>query len=352
MGNVTIKNLCKRYDSGTEVLRDINLEIRSGEFVVLVGPSGCGKSTLLRMIAGLEEVTSGDIRIGDKLVNDLPPAERDIAMVFQDYALYPHMSVRDNLAFGLKIRKVSRERIDEQVAQVSSLLGLEALLNRKPAALSGGQRQRVAIGRAIVRKPVVFLFDEPLSNLDAQLRTQTRVELAALHRRLGATTIYVTHDQTEAMTLADRIVVLDRGKIQQVGAPLELYHRPANRFVASFIGNPGMNLLEGEFDPQSGYRSGPLVLKGPGLKDAPRAQGPVTLGIRPEGLWIADPSQGREPDFRAPVLAVEPLGHETLVALDVAGKPLLLRAPGGAAASVRIGETLPVTLDRDAIRWY
>ena len=243
MARVLLRNLNKKYDE-THAVKDVNLEIRDREFVVLVGPSGCGKTTTLRMVAGLEDITSGEIRIDERVVNDLPPMDRDIAMVFQNYALYPHMSVYDNMAFGLKMRKFEKREIEKRVRQAAEILGIQALLERRPRQLSGGQRQRVALGRAIVRNPRVFLFDEPLSNLDAKLRVQMRVELKRLHERLETTTIYVTHDQVEAMTLGDRVVVMKDGVVQQVGEPLELYGKPANRFVAGFIGSPAMNFVD------------------------------------------------------------------------------------------------------------
>ena len=248
MAKLVIKDLNKIYENKVEVLKNVNIEAGHGEFLVLVGPSGCGKSTLLRMIAGLEDITSGSIEIGERIVNELPPAERDIAMVFQDYALYPHMTVRENLSFGLRIKKRPQDEINERIQTASKMLDIDHLLDRKPSQLSGGQRQRVAIGRAIVRKPALFLFDEPLSNLDAQLRSQTRIELAALHQKVGATVVYVTHDQVEAMTLADRIAVLNKGRVQQLGSPLELYNNPVNTFVASFIGNPSMNFFKGNLE--------------------------------------------------------------------------------------------------------
>src|ERR671924_583559 len=251
MARVLLTNLNKQFED-THAVKDVNLEIRDREFVVLVGPSGCGKTTTLRMIAGLEDVTSGEIRIDGRMVNDLPPMDRDIAMVFQNYALYPHMSVYDNMAFGLKMRKFGRAEIEKRVRQAADILGIQALLERRPRQLSGGQRQRVALGRAIVRNPRVFLFDEPLSNLDAALRVQMRVELKRLHDRLETTAIYVTHDQVEAMTLADRIVVLDAGRIEQIGAPNDLYHAPQTRFVAGFIGSPAMNFLSCKLEEADG----------------------------------------------------------------------------------------------------
>ena len=245
MARVSLDHVRKVYDDSFTAVHDATFEIQDGEFVVLVGPSGCGKSTTLRMIAGLEDISGGTLRIGDRVVNDVPPKDRDIAMVFQNYALYPHMTVFDNMAFGLKLRKLPASEIRERVENAAETLGLSAVLDRKPKALSGGQRQRVALGRAIVRNPSVFLFDEPLSNLDAKLRVQTRTEISKLHRELGATMVYVTHDQVEAMTMGDRIVVLKDGHVQQIAPPLELYQRPANRFVGEFIGSPAMNTIDG-----------------------------------------------------------------------------------------------------------
>jgi len=243
MATVQLKNICKVYDGGVKAVDNVNIDIKDRDFVVLVGPSGCGKSTTLRMVAGLEDITSGELYIDGNLVNDVPPKDRDIAMVFQNYALYPHMTVYDNMAFGLKIRKFPKEEIDQRVREAAKILEIEELLDRKPKALSGGQRQRVAVGRAIVRKPKVFLFDEPLSNLDAKLRVQMRAEISSLHNRLKATMIYVTHDQVEALTMADVIVVMKFGVIQQIGGPLDLYNNPQNKFVAGFIGSPPMNFL-------------------------------------------------------------------------------------------------------------
>jgi multiple sugar transport system ATP-binding protein len=246
MAEVNLRNISKSYEGGNKVVHSISLDIKDKEFVVLVGPSGCGKSTTLRMIAGLEEITGGELQIDGKIVNNLPPKDRDIAMVFQNYALYPHMSVKENMSFGLKLRKMPSEEINERVLEAAKILELEGYLDRKPKALSGGQRQRVAVGRAIVRKPKVFLFDEPLSNLDAKLRVQMRAEISRLHKQLGATMIYVTHDQVEAMTMGDRICVLDKGYIQQFDEPMNLYERPANKFVAGFIGSPSMNFIKGK----------------------------------------------------------------------------------------------------------
>ncbi len=307
MAEVTIRDIKKGY-GGLQVIHGLDLDIADGEFVVLVGPSGCGKSTLLRMIAGLEEITSGDIRIGARRVNNLPPSERDIAMVFQNYALYPHKTVSANMGFALKMRGEDKAVIAEKVTRAAEILGLTNYLDRYPRALSGGQRQRVAMGRAIVRDPQVFLFDEPLSNLDAKLRVQMRTEIRELHQRLSTTTVYVTHDQIEAMTMADKIVVMQGGKIEQVGAPLELYDRPANTFVAGFIGSPAMNMMPGEVN------RGAVVLEDgtrlplpPGFAVADGRE--VTYGIRPEHLAVG-PS-----GIAGTVAVVEPTGSETHVVL-------------------------------------
>src|SRR5580658_1945295 len=298
MARVAMRSLNKKYDEVHAVI-DVNLDIHDQEFVVLVGPSGCGKTTTLRMVAGLESITSGHISIDEKVINELPPMDRDIAMVFQNYALYPHMSVYDNMAFGLKMRKFDKPEIAKRVQEAAEILGIEQLLKRKPRQLSGGQRQRVALGRAIVRHPQVFLFDEPLSNLDAKLRVQMRVELKKLHERLGTTAIYVTHDQVEAMTLGDRVVVMRDGRVQQVGDPMELYNEPANRFVAGFIGSPAMNFVEVRITGESGAvwaEAEGMRLKVPAPLQASLAAyagKPATLGIRPEDLHIAG---GGDPD--------------------------------------------------------
>jgi lactose/L-arabinose transport system ATP-binding protein len=283
--SLTLSDVRKSYGS-LAVIHGVDLTIDEGEFVVFVGPSGCGKSTLLRMIAGLEDVTEGEVAIKGREVTDLDPSERGIAMVFQSYALYPHMSIRDNLAFGLKMSRTDTAEIDRRVSQASSILKIDHLLDRRPGQLSGGQRQRVAIGRAIVRKPDVFLFDEPLSNLDAELRVSMRIEIARLHRDLGNTMIYVTHDQTEAMTLADRIVILRDGRIEQVGTPRQVYEDPANTFVAGFIGSPRMNLLKG-FWGGDGVWLGDGLVPAPVLRERPSENTPVTLGIRPEHIQLA-----------------------------------------------------------------
>src|SRR5512145_1779900 len=282
MADVSIRQLNKKYDNGFHAVKDVNLEVRDQEFVVLVGPSGCGKTTTLRMVAGLESITSGEIAIGDTVVNNLPPMDRDIAMVFQNYALYPHMSVFHNMAFGLKMRKFEKAEINKRVRDAAAILGIEELLDRKPRQLSGGQRQRVALGRAIVRHPQVFLFDEPLSNLDAKLRVAMRTEIKELHQRLATTTVYVTHDQIEAMTMADKIVVMHDGIVEQMGTPLELYDSPANQFVAGFIGSPAMNFLKGKVksNGSAGFE-GPNGVKLPLMTAPANSEGqPAVYGVR------------------------------------------------------------------------
>jgi multiple sugar transport system ATP-binding protein len=321
MAQVVMRGLNKMYDE-VHAVKDVNLEIRDKEFVVLVGPSGCGKTTTLRMVAGLESITSGRILIDDTVVNDLAPMDRDIAMVFQNYALYPHMSVYDNMAFGLKMRKFDKPEIAKRVQEAAEILGIEDYLKRKPRQLSGGQRQRVALGRAIVRHPRVFLFDEPLSNLDAKLRVQMRVELKKLHERLGTTAIYVTHDQVEAMTLGDRVVVMRDGWVQQVGDPLELYNQPANRFVAGFIGSPAMNFANVRIAAENGAlwaTSAGIRLKMPDELSArlgPQTGRELTLGVRPEDLRIANGADAADMSIEAVVEVIERLGSEIL--LDVA----------------------------------
>ena len=329
MAEVSLHGIAKSFGA-TEILRDIDLNVEDGEFVVFVGPSGCGKSTLLRIIAGLETVSAGEIRIGGKRVNEMPPAERKIAMVFQSYALYPHMSVYKNMAFGLKFAKTNKAELDRRVRQAAEALKLSALLHRKPRELSGGQRQRVAIGRAIVREPSVFLFDEPLSNLDAALRVNTRLEIAKLHRDLGATMIYVTHDQVEAMTLASKIVVLNHGRIEQVGAPLELYRSPRNLFVAAFIGSPRMNLIKGRVSAMSGGNA-TLAFAGTevmiGAEAGVLLQGAeVTIGIRPEHMAERRPESAA---LEGCVDAVERLGEASLVYMTlIGGEDVIVRAAG------------------------
>jgi multiple sugar transport system ATP-binding protein len=318
MASVGIRDVRKAFGT-TAVIHGVNVSILDGEFVVLVGPSGCGKSTLLRMIAGLENITAGEIRIGERVVNNVPPKERDVAMVFQNYALYPHMTVADNMAFSLKLRGAPKSEIDQRVNSAADILGLGPYLGRFPRQLSGGQRQRVAMGRAIVRDPQVFLFDEPLSNLDAKLRVQMRTEIKELHQRLKTTTVYVTHDQIEAMTMADKIVVMHEGLVEQIGTPLELYDTPANQFVAGFIGSPAMNFLKGNVkaNGSAGFE-GPNGVKLP-LKTAPaNSDGrPVIYGIRPEHFTIAD--DGAE----AEIVVVEPTGSETQVFAKLGGEEVV-----------------------------
>jgi sn-glycerol 3-phosphate transport system ATP-binding protein len=321
MASISLRNVEKAYSTGpkaVKVIHGVNAEIADGEFIVIVGPSGCGKSTLLRMVAGLEEITAGEVSIGPRVVNQLEPAERDIAMVFQNYALYPHMSVYDNMAYGLKIAKVPKAEIDTRVQKAAKILELSQLLERKPRQLSGGQRQRVAMGRAIVRQPQVFLFDEPLSNLDAKLRAQTRLEIQKLHRELGTTSLFVTHDQVEAMTLAERMIVMNAGRMEQIGTPDEVYHRPATTFVAGFIGSPPMNLLEGVADGAR-FTTGSTTLSLPA--PAPSA-GRLLLGVRPEHADPAAPSQG---GWTMHVDVVEMLGAERLVYGRLGESPFTVR---------------------------
>lgn len=317
MADVTLKNVWKRFDDGTVAVRDVSFDLPDGSFLVIVGPSGCGKTTTLRMIAGLETVTEGEIGIGGRPVNNVHPKDRDIAMVFQNYALYPHMTVRQNLEFALKMRKTAKEECARRVAETARMLELEGLLERKPKQLSGGQRQRVALGRAIVRNPKVFLFDEPLSNLDAKLRTQTRAELQRLHHELKATSIYVTHDQVEAMTMADIIVVMNGGEVQQIAPPMELYRRPANRFVAGFMGTVGMNFFHGRGVEENGIArfvengtTGAVAIPlGEALPEQGQRAG--TIGIRPEHFVVTDASDPL--GFPATVKVIETLGSQTLI---------------------------------------
>ena len=366
MANVILDKVVKRYGDNL-VVKGIDLEIPDKELVVLVGPSGCGKSTTLRMIAGLESISEGEIRIDGRRVNDVAPKDRDIAMVFQSYALYPHMSVRQNLEFGLKMRRTPQREIDERVNDAAQMLGLDELLARRPKELSGGQRQRVAMGRAIVRRPKVFLFDEPLSNLDAKLRAQMRVELARLHHRLAVTMVYVTHDQVEAMTLADRIVVMNEGIVQQVGAPLELYSRPTNRFVAGFIGTPAMNFLEGQL---AGGESDDVIFEAPGLalglgdrsaaldatspyrKAASSGGKAVLLGIRPPDLML-EPDDGKDPakgKLRAKVEVREPMGAEVFLHLDSVCGSLVARVDSQCA--YRAGDAVTVAIPDQHIHLF
>jgi multiple sugar transport system ATP-binding protein len=348
MANVTIRGLNKKYENGFHAVKDVNLEIRDKEFMVLVGPSGCGKTTTLRMVAGLEEITSGEIRIGEEVVNDLPPMDRNIAMVFQNYALYPHKTVFDNMAFGLQMRKYPKEEVLKRVRDAADILGIESLLERKPRQLSGGQRQRVAVGRAIVRHPQVFLFDEPLSNLDAKLRVQMRVELKRLHERLEATAIYVTHDQVEAMTLGTRVVVMKDGYVQQVGEPLVLYGQPANKFVAGFIGSPAMNFVDasvssdGRWAETEGLRlQVPERLRSHGGKR-------LTVGVRPEALQIANGAD--QHGFVTSVDVVEPLGNEILLNFRAGGAPMVARVDPG--VRIKAHESVRFAVDPDRLHFF
>ena len=320
MASVSFRNIEKSFGK-TKIIHGISFEITDGEFVVLVGPSGCGKSTLLRMLAGLEEISGGDIAVDGRVVNDLESKDRDIAMVFQSYALYPHMTVRDNMAFSLKLRKADAALTDQRVGNAAKILNLDALLDRFPRELSGGQRQRVAMGRAIVRDPKVFLFDEPLSNLDAKLRVSMRAEIKALHQRLKTTTVYVTHDQIEAMTLADRIVVMHDGIIEQIGTPLELFDRPGNLFVAQFIGSPSMNVFEGNLRSAEGtFVVDALGMHWPVERVSQGRDGQaVSYGIRPGDIRIANPGEATSQSIEAKVIVVEPTGAETELLLEVGG---------------------------------
>jgi len=345
MAGVSLDNVTKVFPGGTVAVQDFTLDIRDQEFIVLVGPSGCGKSTTLRMVAGLEEATRGTIRIGSRVVNDVPPKDRDVAMVFQNYALYPHMTVYKNMAFGLKVRRFPGDEIDRRVHEAARILGIENLLDRKPRALSGGQRQRVAVGRAIVRQPQAFLFDEPLSNLDAKLRVEMRAELKRLHRRLRTTVLYVTHDQAEAMTLGDRVAVMCDGRIQQVAPPLEIYDYPVNRFVAGFLGTPAMNFVPGRLVHEDGatcFEAAAVRLRLP--RDlAARVAGdvgrPVTLGVRPEDIGCAGAGKfaGTENVLPAVVRVVEPLGNEQIVHLS---------GPGDITMVCKLDSHVPVAVDQ------
>jgi len=355
MATVTFESVNKNYGD-FQAVKDLNLEIGDGEFMVLVGPSGCGKTTSLRMIAGLEEITSGTLRIGDRVVNDVPPKDRDIAMVFQSYALYPHMSVRENLAFGLKLRKVPKAEIERRVNETAETIQLGKLLDRKPKELSGGQRQRVAMGRAIVREPAVFLMDEPLSNLDAKLRVQTRAEIARLHQRLKTTIVYVTHDQVEAMTMGSRIAVMNDGLMQQVGTPQVLYDTPINRFVAGFIGSPSMNFTEVHMDGTGdGARlAGPAdwsIPLPPRYRETAKPKSGKTLiaGFRPEHLDIGEASSGAG-SFRARADVVEYLGNEELLHVNAAGQDVV--AIVDSSHKVRPGDIVNLVLPLDKVHLF
>lgn len=361
MANLTFKNIYKIYPGDVTAVKDFNLEIEDKEFVVLVGPSGCGKSTTLRMVAGLEEISKGELYIGDRLVNNIAPKDRDIAMVFQNYALYPHMSVYDNMAFGLKLRKVPKVEIDRKVKEAAKILGIEQLLDRKPKALSGGQRQRVALGRAIVREPKVFLMDEPLSNLDAKLRVQTRTEIIKLHKKLQTTFIYVTHDQTEAMTMGDRIVVMKDGVIQQAATPQEVYEKPANVFVAGFIGSPQMNFIdavvEGNDINDYHLKFGNVTIKLPeGKARIVKEKGyfgkQIILGIRPEDIHdervFIESSQ--DSVVNAKVEVTEMMGSETYLYINIEGNNAIARVDS--RTHVKHGDTVKLAFDKNRIHLF
>ncbi|MEM9372670.1 MAG: sn-glycerol-3-phosphate ABC transporter ATP-binding protein UgpC [Planctomycetota bacterium] len=361
MAQVTIDRVEKIYKGNVRAVKGIDLAIPDGQFVVLVGPSGCGKSTTLRMIAGLEDISGGTISIGDRVVNNVPPKDRDIAMVFQNYALYPHMSVYQNMAFGLKLRKAPKAEIERRVRNASSILGLDEYLQRKPKALSGGQRQRVALGRAIVREPECFLFDEPLSNLDAKLRVTMRSELKALHQRLKTTTVYVTHDQEEAMTLGDLVVVMADGEIQQAGTPDEVFRRPANRFVAGFVGMPPMNFLDGELQTagdalvwrESASNGAEILVPSALAARAARNTGqPTVLGIRPGAIGI-DPDAPADRSFEATVSVVEPLGEMTDIRLTTgSGAVLTARIPSIGTGNPKVGQSVRVTVEAERMHLF
>ena len=358
MARVTLEGVTKVFPGNVVAVKEFTLDIPDREFIVLVGPSGCGKSTTLRMIAGLEEITSGTIRIGERVVNDVPPKDRDIAMVFQNYALYPHMTVYKNMAFGLKLRKFPKDEIDNRVKEAARILGITELLERKPKALSGGQRQRVAVGRAIVRQPAAFLFDEPLSNLDAKLRVEMRAELARLHQRLATTMIYVTHDQVEAMTLGSRIVVMNEAEIQQVDEPLQVYDYPVNRFVAGFIGTPSMNFLEGSLTRADGkltFDEGTCRIDLPtdlaeGLSSFDGRN--VEFGVRPENLFHAGAGQDAElrSIIKAEVRVIEPLGDEMILYLGTARHEFIAKVDSH--FRTKVGSILDVPVDLNKIHIF
>jgi multiple sugar transport system ATP-binding protein len=355
MAVVELKNISKVYDNKVKVVSDVNLTISDSEFVVLVGPSGCGKSTTLRMIAGLEEISEGEIYIDGKLINEVSPKDRDIAMVFQNYALYPHMTVYDNMAFGLKLRKYSKEEIKKRVSDAAKILDLEDYLDRKPKALSGGQRQRVAVGRAIVRKPKVFLFDEPLSNLDAKLRVQMRTEISKLHHQLEATMIYVTHDQTEAMTMGDRIVVMKDGIVQQVDTPMHLYNNPQHKFVAGFIGSPAMNIIEGKITNTSGLRfesvNSKLIINLNAEQSnilKPFLQKKIWLGIRPEDIHdMNDESlKNNYHEFEIMLEIVEPMGNEAHIYFNIDNVQFISRIPARDIPQTGVLRKLKINMEK------
>lgn len=356
MAKVSFEKVNKIYGKDTHIVKDLSLEIKDGEFMVLVGPSGCGKSTTLRMLAGLEEISYGELRIGKTVVNDMLPKDRDIAMVFQNYALYPHMSVYDNMAFGLKLAKVPKSEIDEKVAKAASILSLEDLLERKPSQLSGGQRQRVALGRAIVRDPKVFLFDEPLSNLDAKLRVQMRAEISKLHQRLKTTVVYVTHDQTEAMTMGNRITVLHLGYVQQVDTPLNLYNNPVNMFVAGFIGSPSMNFIKGTLKSEKSS----LIFKSEGVSYKPSKEQEekiklfkgkeIVLGVRPEHIKLAQ--KGEDVNLKASISVIEPMGNEMVVYLERKSVEQMVLARISTTKGIERGNDLKLNFDGSMTHFF
>ncbi|MBR1629136.1 MAG: sn-glycerol-3-phosphate ABC transporter ATP-binding protein UgpC [Lachnospiraceae bacterium] len=360
MASISLKNICKVYPNGFEAVKDFNLEIKDKEFIIFVGPSGCGKSTTLRMVAGLEDISSGDLLIDGDRMNDVEPKDRDIAMVFQNYALYPHMTVYDNMAFGLKLRKRPKEEIDQKVREAASILGLEAMLERKPKALSGGQRQRVAMGRAIVRNPKVFLMDEPLSNLDAKLRVQMRIEISKLHERLGATIIYVTHDQTEAMTLGTRIVVMKDGIVQQIDTPHNLYMSPGNVFVAGFIGSPQMNFMDAKIEANGDKVTAIVgdtklavpVSKAKSLISGGYSGKTVLMGIRPEDIHDSQMFIDTSPNtvFDAQIRVYELLGAEVFLYFDYAGVQLTARVDPRTTA--RMGDKVRFAFDMEKAHFF
>ena len=356
MAKVPLKNVTKIYEGGSLAVNNVSMEINDKEFVVLVGPSGCGKSTVLRMIAGLEEITSGEIYIDGKIVNNIPPKDRDIAMVFQNYALYPHMSVFENIAFGLKLRKYDKNEIKQRVEEAALILNLQDYLHRKPRQLSGGQRQRVAVGRAIVRKPKVFLFDEPLSNLDAKLRVQMRTEISRLHKNLSATMIYVTHDQTEAMTMGDKIVILKDGEIQQIGIPMELYNNPLNKFVAGFIGSPAMNFIHGKLmlSDKLYFLNDNLNIK-IALEEMHNKKlqkfrdKEITIGIRPEDVLLSTEKSLAE-DISVQIEVVEPMGNETLLYFTLQDIQMIAR--GNPNQYYKAGSVYSMHINKSKIHFF
>ncbi len=353
MAGIKINNLWKQYGP-VKVVHGINFDIKPNEFIVLVGPSGCGKSTTLRMIAGLEEITDGEISIGDRVVNDMAPKDRNVAMVFQNYALYPHMNIFENMAFGLKMQKVPKPEIEKRVHEAAKILDIGSYLERKPAQLSGGQRQRVAMGRAIVRNPDVFLFDEPLSNLDAKLRNQMRIEIKKLHAKLSTTIVYVTHDQVEAMTLADRIVVMKDGFIEQIGEPLEIYNHPANTFVAGFIGSPPMNMLQAKVKKEGqkttlDFGDGKELPLPENKSLADRSE--VLVGIRPEHLLVNPETSDKVWEFKSTLNVLETLGHETLLHTEV-GESKLIAKDDSKALTCKEGETISFGFELNQIHLF